>query len=735
MTVASPQNRAGPFNGDGVSTQIDFNFPAQKFADVAVFRRTIATGLQTQLALNSDYGLALTLSGGRVTLSTPMAIGFRYVVVRIPEPIQETDLIQVGAYVPETIEKAFDYSMMVSQRHADLLGRALILADSDTNGSGAFNASSNRITAAGDAISPTDLTTLSQVQAMIAAGGGSGGGGGGGGTPTSWPTVPIPPDIASAIASGVLTTAEFQAVFAPINTGLGNLASQILGQNSTISSFSTQLGTINTSISSMQAEIDLLEQLQGDGTAIITLVNTEVQSRIDGDTAIAALIARIGAAGPDSSSFIINANTVKLSSTETLGVRLSSINTLLSGNTAAIQSEATARSTQDAALATTISKIGAMTPDGVSFILNLDSVKVTGTETLGQRLNQIASAVNANSAAISSEASTRATADSSFAGTLSTLQSNISGFSASIQANATAINGVYAQYSVKVDNNGRVAGFGLISQPINGTIVSTFNFNADVFSIWNGTSNVAPFTVVGGVVRMQNVEILNANIANCSIDKLTVGTLNANMNIGTGRITFDNGSVMMVHGVGFGTSNQFIEWFGPHLANVNLCSEANATSYKKVNGAAYFGGALSAGTLFNSLTSTDLANNVNLTLGPFATNGNPKTVVFSYGYTATNVTGGGGGNSSGAISATVQCYRKIGAGTETNIATLNVTGTYSITSEPGLSEYEQSMGNSTTFTDNVAGTSDRQFRAQITARTLGFAGGNARQTLTITSTE
>jgi prefoldin subunit 5 len=728
MTVASAQNRAGPFNGDGVSTQFDFNVPAQKDRDIAVFRRHVASGLQTQLAFGSDYSLARTFNGGRVTLATALPVGYRLVIVRVPEAIQEADLIENGTYSAETIEAALDYIIMVAARQSDRLDRALVLADSDSPGSGAFNAGGNRITSAGDAVGPTDLTTLSQVQALV------GSGGGGSGPPSGWPTSPIPPDIQQGIIEGVITAAEFTAVFAPINSSLGNLANQILGQNSTISSFSSSLGTINTSISSMQAAIALLQQINGDEENVIALIETESEARVDGDTALATLISRIGAAG-SGTAFILDLNTVQVSPTETLGVRLSSISSSLASSAAAINTETTARTTADAALAQTISKIGASSTDGVSFILNLDSVRVLPGETLGQRLNQIASATNAATAAVSSEAVTRAAADSSFAATLSTLQSTVGGFTSSIQTLTTSVNGVQAQYSVKIDNNGRVSGFGLISQPINGTIVSTFNFNADVFRIWNGTSNVAPFVVEGGVVKIQNAQIENAAIANCSIDKLTVGTLNANMNIGSGRIVLDNGSVMKVTGTGFGTTSQFVEWFGPHLASIDLCSEANAEYYLKIDGSSYFGGSLTAGTIKNSGRSTSLASNAEFILGPFGTLGNTKTVVFSYGYTSTLVTGGGGGNSSGATSATIQCYRRIGAGSETNIATLNATGTYSIESEPGLSVYEQSMGGSVTFTDNVAGTDNRTFRAIITARALGFAGGSAVQNLGITSIE
>src|SRR3546814_13233791 len=62
----------------------------------------------------------------------------------------------------------------------------------------------------------------------------------------------------------------------------------------------------------------------------------------------------------------------------------------------------------------------------------------------------------------------------------------------------------------------------------------------------------------------------------------------------TGRIISDTGTHMTVQGKGFGTSNQFVKWYGPKMA-LNLCSEANAISYEKTNGVASFAGELNVG--------------------------------------------------------------------------------------------------------------------------------------------
>ncbi|MBT2244582.1 hypothetical protein JQK15_13640 [Sphingobium sp. BHU LFT2] len=103
-----------------------------------------------------------------------------------------------------------------------------------------------------------------------------------------------------------------------------------------------------------------------------------------------------------------------------------------------------------------------------------------------------------------------------------------------------------------------------------------------------------------------------------------------------GRIIFNNGSVMKVSGSGFGTNNQFIEWFGPALSNINQCSESNATSYLRNDGSAYFGGALLAGTLRNTNATSVLTNNASTTIGPFGSNGNQIVVNASWSWSSVN---------------------------------------------------------------------------------------------------
>ena len=109
----------------------------------------------------------------------------------------------------------------------------------------------------------------------------------------------------------------------------------------------------------------------------------------------------------------------------------------------------------------------------------------------------------------------------------------------------------------------------------------------------------------------------------------SLGLINTDLKMGSGRVVFDNGKYMRVQGTGFGASSEFISWFGPKM-DIALCSRANAISFEAANGDAYFGGSLSAGTFRNSSTSSTLAVDSSVVVGPFKSNSRARVLVVSY---------------------------------------------------------------------------------------------------------
>lgn len=83
----------------------------------------------------------------------------------------------------------------------------------------------------------------------------------------------------------------------------------------------------------------------GDGQGIATVIQNEALQRVDGDTALASTLATLGAKSGDGLSFILNLNTVKASPTETLASRLAALSAADADNRARIVAEESARVT------------------------------------------------------------------------------------------------------------------------------------------------------------------------------------------------------------------------------------------------------------------------------------------------------------------------------------------------------------------------------------------------------
>lgn len=236
---------------------------------------------------------------------------------------------------------------------------------------------------------------------------------------------------------------------------------------------------------------------------------------------------------------------------------------------AALQTEQDARTTGDQAQATARETLatqmrGNYTGTDISqitsgLIFSERQARSAADGTLSTRIDGLESSTTtalANlTSRITNEETTRANAVSTEAGRITALQSTVTNLdsrltaavSAEANTRATVDGGLLAQYTVKTDVNGYIAGFGLASTSNNAAATSEFLVRADVFKIANptgpGVAPSAPFivrttpTTIGGVsvpvgVYIQdafiaNGSISNAKIANATIDNAKIANLDA----------------------------------------------------------------------------------------------------------------------------------------------------------------------------------------------------------------
>jgi hypothetical protein len=137
---------------------------------------------------------------------------------------------------------------------------------------------------------------------------------------------------------------------------------------------------------------------------------------------------------------------------------------------------------------------------------------------------------------------------------------------------ADALGGLAAQYTVKIDNDGHVSGFGLASTPINGVPTSEFIVSADRFAvILPGYPGTYPFTigVVDGVPRVV--------MKNALIQDASVGTLKIGGNAVTVPMTHSNPDMNTAFGPGSLTLVGSSSWFElDNNANITVVSFAMA---------------------------------------------------------------------------------------------------------------------------------------------------------------
>lgn len=201
---------------------------------------------------------------------------------------------------------------------------------------------------------------------------------------------------------------------------------------------------------------------------------------------------------------------------------ISALSATVDSNTAAIVSEASARATGDSSVA--------------ELVYTLDSKTEAEDEAIAYAALRNALSTMTNRARVYTEQVARTTEDGALASSITALETTVGENTAAIEENLTSIDGIRATYTLKLDVNGVVSGFGLMSEVADGgAVTSKAILSIDQFAIiapgrTAGTLASVPFAVltspqtINGYAFPAGVYIDGASINAGTIGSVQIGS-------------------------------------------------------------------------------------------------------------------------------------------------------------------------------------------------------------------
>jgi hypothetical protein len=314
-------------------------------------------------------------------------------------------------------------------------------------------------------------------------------------------------------AEGSITTnaSDITTLQTDVTTAEGNITTNA----GAISGLDTRVTTAEGSIVSQASDITALETTVNNGTTGVaanasglSALTTRVTDNEDGVLVNAGAVTTLNATYTEDLHFRTQAEDENddLIDLETSGtVELQDLTDFVAGSSAAIDS---------LTVQTFANENGIQT----------QAIQLTALEST---VNDPTNGVVATAGALSSLSTTVSVIDGQVTSTaqdLTTLTTTVGENTSSITTQATSIDGVEANYSVKIDNNNRITGFGLLSTTSGSTPFSEFAVVADQFSIVSPDSTadtpIQPFTVTADKIYFGADVIVSG-------DLISTGTISA----------------------------------------------------------------------------------------------------------------------------------------------------------------------------------------------------------------
>lgn len=504
MTISSAVRKAGPFAGAGTTSEFPFEFKVFNPEDLYVVKLRVSTGTETVLTLDSDYLVTLNEEqddnpGGTITLvtiigetpaPTPLASGYKLTITSALEYLQPTDLTNQGGFYPQVITDALDRETIFTQQLNEQMSRSLKIPIS----------------------SPATVSTEMPIPEPSKLVGWDSGG---------EKLINVDAStLATLVAYGTANADIFDANGSETAFGLSDPPGALANLDVSIDGV-TQIPGIDYSLNGAQVLVFsaappigakiLARYMQGlpsggggggvdpdEITGIIdgTYILDKIAGQITESELYQALNSRIDLIDAPTTGLVtqVGGLTTAVETTHTTVSSLTSTVTTLQATVADLSGTPTYDNAATYAEGDMVAYDG-----GLYQALGTTTGHLPTDPTYWLKIGDYASlgeAVAANSAAIAQINTVSAESTSAIAQAVAQVSTTVAGHTTSIETSAESIDGLKSQFTVKIDNNGFMSGFGLASDASTVTPVSEFYAQVGRFAVINPAATPVAITSI-----------------------------------------------------------------------------------------------------------------------------------------------------------------------------------------------------------------------------------------------
>lgn len=317
-----------------------------------------------------------------------------------------------------------------------------------------------------------------------------------------------------------------------VNDSYGRIRSEIGKREADVAEVKADVKQVQDDTQSLASRVTTVAA-QFDGQ--IATVKEELTALVTADEATATRIDTVVAAWDGNLAGVQAKLTATANDTRTNAERIDSVVAGYDKSLAGYDSRITANATATGALTTRLDVIGASV-DGVKAGLTSETTaRADAVGALASRIDSAYAHIDDVSGSFQSQVNIAVDKAKAAADKVNDLSTTVGDNTTSIREHAASINGLSGQWTVKIDNNGAVSGFGLSSDPTGeGGVRSEFYVRADRFLIGitgPGGGIDHPFVIgkVDGVSRIsmsaafiQDASINSAKIQDASINSAKI---------------------------------------------------------------------------------------------------------------------------------------------------------------------------------------------------------------------